>query len=213
MLHQVARRELRLLADLASWAPPAEPARTAALTGHADLVARVLLHHHEVERSAVWPALLAAVPAADADAVRAAVGDWTARCARIDAVLRDLSTAARQWAVAGTATARDAFARGCRALADAVDAQTAEEERDLVPLLDTHLTAAGWATIATAARVRLTPVEQLIVLGLAMEDACATDRARLLDGVPRSIRVAWRLTGRRRYRAAVVRLRGAPPAA
>jgi hypothetical protein len=128
-------------------------------------------------------------------------------------MLRDLSTAARQWAVAGTLPARNAFARGCRALADAVEAQTADEERDLVPLLDAHLTAAGWAAIASASRCRLSPAEQLIVLGLALEDACATDRARLLDGVPRSVRMAWRMTGQRRYRAAVVRLRGAPPAA
>jgi hypothetical protein len=50
------------------------------------------------------------------------------------------------------------------------------------------------------------------VLGLALEDACAGDRARLLAGLPASTRLAWRLGGRRRHRAAVVRLRGAPPA-
>ena len=51
------------------------------------------------------------------------------------------------------------------------------------------------------------------MLGLALEDACAADRARLLGGLPRATRVAWRTSGARTYRAAVVRLRGAPPAA
>jgi hypothetical protein len=39
------------------------------------------------------------------------------------------------------------------------------------------------------------------------------DRARLIEGLPWSVRTAWQVSGARRYRAAVVRLRGAPPAA
>src|SRR3954471_19622249 len=99
VLHQLVRREWRLLGELASWAPPGEAERTATLTRHADLIGRVLLHHHAVEREFVWPALLRAVPEdAEAD-VRAVVLDWTDRCARIDHMPRDVSTAARQWQV------------------------------------------------------------------------------------------------------------------
>ncbi|MCF6746760.1 hemerythrin domain-containing protein, partial [Blastococcus sp. KM273128] len=58
MLHRAVHRELRMLAELASWAPPGDAARTTELTGHADLVARVLLGHHAVERERLWPALL-----------------------------------------------------------------------------------------------------------------------------------------------------------
>lgn len=211
VLHQLVRRELRLLGDLAAWAPADEAERTATLTRHADLIGRVLLHHHAVEREAVWPALLRAAGATGE--VRAAVEDWTRRCAAIDHMLRDVSTAARQWAVAETVPARDAFARACRALADAVDEQTAVEESTLLPYLSTHLGNDDWMAIASSAHCRLSPREQLIVLGLALEDSCAGDRARLMVGLPRSIRAAWHLHGRRTYRAAVVRLRGAPPAA
>ena len=59
----------------------------------------------------------------------------------------------------------------------------------------------------------LTGRERILVLGLALEDSCAGDRARLLEGLPRQQRWAWRLVGARRYRRAVVRLRGEPPAA
>jgi hypothetical protein len=38
------------------------------------------------------------------------------------------------------------------------------------------------------------------------------DRVRLIEGLPWSVRTAWQVSGARRYRAAVVRLRGAPPA-
>jgi hypothetical protein len=208
VLHQLVRRELRLLADLAAWAPADEKDRTDVLTRHAELIGRVLLHHHAVERDSVWPALLRAVPAA-----RPVVEDWTRRCARIDHMLRDVATAARQWQVAGTVPARTAFASACRALADAVEAQTADEERDLLPLLGEHLADEEWAAIAASSHCRLSGPEQLFVLGLALEDSCAADRARLIEGLPWSVRTTWQVYGARRYRAAVVRLRGAPPAA
>jgi hypothetical protein len=212
VLHQLVRRELRLLADLAAWAPAAEPERTAALTGHAELIGRVLLHHHGVERDAVWPALLRTAPEPRA-AVREALDRWTACAARIDHMLRDVATAARQWRVAETPSARDAFARACDALAADVEAQTRDEERTLLPMLAEHLQPADWAAITASSRCRFSGREQLLVLGLALEDSCAGDRARLLEGLPRSVRLAWRAYGRRQYRSAVVRLRGAPPAA
>jgi hypothetical protein len=213
VLHAVVRRELRLLADLLGWAPAAEPARTRTLTGHADLVGRLLLAHHRVERDVLWPALVAAVPGGSAAPVRTAVADWSRRAARIDAQVRDLATASRQWTVTGTPAARDVVALACRRLADAVDAHVAAEERDLVPLLDAHLDSRRWAAVAAGGSCRLTGRERSLVLGLALEDSCAGDRARLLEGLPRRQRWAWRLVGARRYRRAVVRLRGEPPAA
>jgi hypothetical protein len=211
VLHQLVRRELRLLADLATWAPAGETERTAALTGHADLISRLLLHHHTVEREAVWPTLLRIVPFDRTAELHSALDDWSTRCASVDHLLRDLPTAARQWQVAGSVPARTVFAAACRTVADAVDVQTAEEERTLLPLLATYLEPGDWAAIARSSRCRLPAREQLLVLGLALEDASADDRARLLDGLPRSARAAWRLHGRAHYRAAVVRLRGAPP--
>lgn len=210
VLHQLMRREWRLMAEVATWAAPDDKNRTRALTQHAELLGRVLLHHHAVERERIWPALQRVL--GDDRALQAAVDDWTGRCARIDHVLRDVGTAARQWAVTGTARARDAFAMVCLDLADSIDRQTAEEERTLLPLLARHLDAAEWRAITRAARCPLSPAEQLFVLGLALEDACAAERRRLLSGLPRPARWVWHSSGRGRYRAAVVRLRGAPPA-
>ena len=69
-----------------------------------------------------------------------------------------------------------------------------------------------WTAVGRAATTSLSGREQLLVLGLALEDASAIDRARLMAGLSPSARTAWRLFGRRTFRAAVVRLRGAPPA-
>jgi Hemerythrin HHE cation binding domain len=211
VIHQLVRREFRLLAGLASWAPVDDAVRTAELTRHADLMARVLLQHHATERELLWPALFRGLP--DPEAARDVVGEWTSRTALLDHTLRDLSTIARQWAVAETAPARDAFVRACTRLADEVDGATGAEERDLLPLLSAYLPDGEWAAITRHATTTLSGREQMLVLGLALEDACALDRARLLAGLSPAARTAWRMFGRRDFHAAVVRLRGAPPAA
>jgi hypothetical protein len=212
VLHQLVRRELRMLAELAAWADPSDAEHTAALTRHADLLGRVLLHHHTVERELLWPALIRALPEDRRPAARALVDEWVPRCARIDSALRDAATAARQWTVARTERARDAFALACLDLADAVDGQVAEEEAHLLPLLSAYLPESEWRAVARAARCPLPAREQLLVLGMALEDLGPTNRARLLAGLSPAARMAWRLRGRAAYRAAVVRLRGAPPA-
>ena len=213
VLHQTVRREFRMLAGLASWAPADDAVRTAEITRHADLMARVLLQHHATERELLWPALFRGLPAARHDAAREAISTWTSRTALLDHTLRALSTVARQWAVAGTPPARDGFVRACTRLADAVDEATRAEERDLLPLLSEYLSDGEWAAVTRAASTTLSGREQMLVLGLALEDACALDRARLLAGLSPTARTAWRVFGRRDFHAAVVRLRGAPPAA
>jgi len=213
VLHQAMRREFRMLGELASWAPDDDAARTADLTAHADLLSRVLLQHHATERELLWPALFGSIPSWEQDDARDVIGTWTSRASELDHLLRDLSTVARQWAVAETLPARDAFARGCEKLADAVDAHLAAEEHDLLPLLSQYLPDGEWAALTRAATTTLSGREQMLVLGLALEDACALDRARLLAGLSPTARTAWRVFGRRDFHAAVVRLRGAPPAA
>ncbi len=212
IVHQLVGRELRTLCELLSWAPPAEPARTRDLIWHADLVARLLLAHHRAERDVLWPALLDAVPSGEQAPLRSGVAEWTVRAARIDCQVRDLLTAARQWDVTGTPAARDSLALACRRLADAVEAHTADEERVLLPLVTAHLTSPRWTAVAAAASGRLSRRERLVVLGLALEDCSAEERARVLAALPVRRRLAWHWSGVRRYRAAVVRLRGAPPA-
>jgi hypothetical protein len=212
VLHQLARRELRLLAELAAWAPADDAARTADLTAHGHLLVRVLLHHHAAERDLLWPALLRSVPAAEREAARHYVSDCTARADALDAQLRALGTAARQWSVSASAPAREAFVKACARLADDVAAQTEAEEMTLLPLLGRHLAHSDWRRIADAVTTPFDGREQMLVLGLALEDACALDRARVLAGLSPAVRTAWRIVGRREHRAAVVRLRGAPPA-
>jgi hypothetical protein len=171
------------------------------------------MQHHATERTHLWPALFRHVPAGEQDAVREVVADWTSRAALLDHSLRDLSTVARQWAVAMTLPARNAFVRAAARVADAVDAHTAAEEAELLPLLARYLPDDEWTAVCRVARNTLSGGEQMLVLGLALEDACAIDRARLLAGLSPAARTAWRVIGHRNFRAAVVRLRGAPPAA
>lgn len=212
VLHAAVERELRLLAELASWVTTDGAARTAELAGQADLLSRVLLEHHAFERDRLWPALLRAVPAVELESARRHVAASVRRSAALDHRLRELATTARQWAVSGTVPARDAVVRACRSTADAVVESASAEEADLLPLLASYLPDGEWAALCRAAASTLSGREQMLVLGLVLEDATAIDRARVLATVPVAVRTAWRVVGRRTFRAAVVRLRGAPPA-
>ena len=82
VLHRLVRRELRLLAELSAWAPAGDAERTRDLTRHADLLGRLLLHHHAVERELLWPALQRALP--DSPDLPGLLAEWTASTARID---------------------------------------------------------------------------------------------------------------------------------
>ena len=192
---------------------PTRPSASPTLTRHADLIGRVLLHHHAVERESVWPALLRAVPGAAA-ATRPARSTTGPRAA-------PASTTCCATSPPPPASGRVALTapRATRSRWPASTSPTPSTRRpptrsaSLLPLLGEHLRRRGLGRRSRRS-VALRPAgsEQLLVLGLALEDASAGDRARLLEGVPRSARWAWRLGGERRYRAAVVRLRGEPPA-
>ena len=113
----------------------------------------------------------------------------------------------------GTAPARDAFALACLDLADAVDAQTAEEEAVLLPLLAEHLSAGDWAVdrpvvALPALRPRAAARARPGARGLLRRRPrpAAQRRSRPRRGWPGGC------TAAQDYRAAVVRLRGAPPA-
>ena len=54
---------------------------------------------------------------------------------------------------------------------------------DLLPLLSQYLPDGEWAALTRAATTTLSGREQMLVLGLTLEDACALDRARLLAGL------------------------------
>ena len=185
--------------------------RTGEITRHADLIARVLLQHHATERELLWPALFRSLP--DPEAARDVVATWTSRTALLDHTLRDLSTVARQWAVAKTVPARDAFVRACTGVADAVEDATRAEEQHLLPLLSEYLPDGDWAGVTRAATTTLSGREQMLGAGPRARGRLRP-RPRPPAGRPlprRPHRVA--VVGARNFRAAVVRLRGAPPAA
>jgi hypothetical protein len=212
VLHAAVEREFRLLGELASWVTTDGAERRSELAGQVDLITRVLLEHHAFEHLRLWPALLRSLPAAEQEGARLCVAAFALRAFALDSRLRDLATLARQWAVTGSVPARDAVVRACGLVADAVAESVACEEADLLPLLARYLPDGEWAAVCRAAASTLSGREQMLVLGLVLEDACALDRARVLATVPVAVRTAWRVVGRRNFRAAVVRLRGAPPA-
>ena len=140
--------------------------------------------------------------------VRAAVEDWTATCARIDHMLRDVATAARQWQVTGDRAARGTPSPGL---------PRPGRRRRRADRRGGGRPAAAAGRAPPPATGPPSPASSHCRLSGPRAAARAGPGAGgLLRGRPRpadrraspSVRPAWRLHGRQDYRAAVVRLRG-----
>ncbi|MPQ96574.1 hemerythrin domain-containing protein [Modestobacter sp. I12A-02628] len=209
VVHQLARREFRILVDLAAAAEAGDAVRAGELTMHAELIGGVLQRHHALERDLLWPALLRSVPPRERTRAAAHVGDWTERTAVVGLLLDELVVAAGTWRTTPSEPARAAFTGACARVVEAVVVQTGTEEEALLPLLHAHLSPQDWTRLIRSADDPLTGPERMLVLGLALEDASAGDRARLMASLSPGLRTAWRVHGQRTARSAVERVRGA----
>jgi hypothetical protein len=96
-------------------------------------------------------------------------------------------------------------------LAAALDEHMREEEDHILPLVEQHLTVAEWEALGERGREGLSKDRLLVQLGFILLGTSAADRAAFLANLPLPARIAWRLVGRRRFRAEYQRVYGHAP--
>ncbi|MBO0785610.1 MAG: hypothetical protein J2P33_05985 [Actinobacteria bacterium] len=77
----------------------------------------------------------------------------------------------------------------------------AHEEREVLPLVETHLTRAQWRAFLHTERARRTPRERPEFLAWILDGASQQDTAAVLSEMPPPARLLYRLLLRPRYRA------------
>lgn len=187
-LHAALRRDLTRLEAVAGHAKRTTPAPLTVLAGW-DAFRRELDNHHAAEDDDLWPVLRAQLsdPAqmAVVDAMVEEHRHIPAALATVDAALRgggDLDTPVRQ-------------------LSTVVRDHLAHEEREVLPLIETHLTRAQWRTFLLTERGRRPPRERPGFLTWILDDADPGDAAAVLTELPRPARVVYRRVLRPRYQA------------
>jgi hypothetical protein len=83
-----------------------------------------------------------------------------------------------------------------------------EEEAEILPIVERVITAAEYHEVGQRGLVSIPLTRRLIVLGYLLEGATPGERIAFLAAIPRPVRLAYRLIGRRQHRNETARLRG-----
>jgi hemerythrin-like domain-containing protein len=203
VVHRVFRREFGALPALVRAVPAGDVARAAVVLAHLRELARSLHHHHTAEDELVWPLLLDRV-----DLDRPLVLRMEEQHERVADLLERADVQAGAFAAAASPVAGETLAATLTQLATALEEHLGDEEREVLPLVERHLTVAEWDAVGERARASLPKDRLLIQLGAILEGCSPQEARRFLGMLPLPARLAWRLAGRRAYRAERARVYG-----
>jgi hypothetical protein len=186
-VHDAVRRDLVRLSQVLGGTAPLPPDRAGALRAHWHLVVGVLAAHERAENDELWPALRAAVPAADHAVVDAAL----AQNAAIEAVLDDAQRLVDDASSVAGRGPRDELAAAVERVAVLVDHHFALEEDRLVPLVERFLPEDDWTAFVEAWRADPGPGGGATVLPFLLEHAHPARTRAVLADLPDEDRAAY----------------------
>jgi len=203
VVHRVFRREFRMMPALVRAVAPGDTARAEVLADHLANVAMGLHHHHTAEDELVWPLLL--------DRARMhtdLIHRMEAQHERLHEPLARIDVLLPRWrASAGTAD-RDSLADVIAQASVALDEHLADEEREILPIIEQHLTPAEWHAVGERGKEVIPGGKMaLVFLGSILEEATPAEKKRFLAELPAPARILWRVVGDRVYRASRDRVR------
>jgi Hemerythrin HHE cation binding domain len=187
-LHAALRRDLSRLRDAAAQLDKSRGAPPTVLAGW-DAFRAQLDNHHSAEDDDLWPVLRGELSdPRELAAVEAMVEEHRhipPALAGVDAALRG----------GGDLTAP------VELLSTVVLDHLAHEEREVLPLLEQHLTQAEWRAFLHKERARRSPRERPEFLTWVLDDAGEQDAAAVLTEMPPPARLIYRRVLRPRYDA------------
>lgn len=207
VVHRVFRREFRMAPALIRAVPPGRTARAEVLADHFTNVATALGHHHTAEDEMVWPLML------DRAGMHAAlINRMEAQHKRLHEPLARIDELLPRWRATASPADRDQLADLFAQASAALDEHLADEEREMLPLIEQHLTPAEWRAVGERGKATLPGGKMaLVFLGSILEEATPAERKRFLGDLPVPVRLLWRLFGERVHARARDRVRRGQP--
>jgi hemerythrin-like domain-containing protein len=201
LIHSLIRRGFEQARE-AVLAPGAS-ARADAVSEYVGFHLDGLQAHHSTEDEFIWPALHERASMSGALIRRMEEQHFGLHDA-LDTTREELTA----WKASPTTERSAALAQALGNVADRLTEHLTEEERDVVPLISAHITQDEWDHGGEVAFSKFTPKQRFIAMGEMLAAASPTEAARMLAGIPRPVRVMWRLLGRRRYQGFMADVRG-----
>jgi hemerythrin-like domain-containing protein len=202
LVHRVFRREFALIRQLVCATPTGDVSQAAIIASHAREMMHMLHHHHSAEDELLWPRLLDRAPL-DAEFIERAEDQHR----RIAELLAAIDEAMRNWVKLADLQARHELAARLDPLPEALAEHLHAEETDVLPIVERTITAAEWRQLAERGMAAMPRARLLIFLGRILAEADADERREFLRHIPAPARVAYRLSGRRRYAREAARQR------
>jgi hemerythrin-like domain-containing protein len=195
MVHDVLRREFGLLPGVVSSLRADEQcgARADTIAWHIKWLVRFLHHHHSTEDHYIWPLLVQ----------RCDHGELTARmesqheeiAARLDTVVR----AAEVWDVERTVASRDLLEHALRELIPPLSTHLSDEEKLVVPLMETYIGADEVGRAVEAGLANFPPGETALLMGMVMYEGDQEMVSRVVATMPPDLGARIRVVAPREF--------------
>jgi iron-sulfur cluster repair protein YtfE (RIC family) len=203
VVHRAFRREFRLIPELVRGVAPGDTERAAVLAHHARMVLLGLHLHHTGEDDVLWPLLLERCPP-DADLVRR----MEAQHEQVEHLIELLGPALDRWEAEARPAVAEEVAGTVDALRTVLLEHLDEEEREILPLAQRHVTQQEWSQLGEHGKGRMATRDLPLLFGAVLEECDPVEREMMLRVLPFPVRVLLRTVFARSYRRYVSRVRG-----
>ncbi|WP_328356224.1 hemerythrin domain-containing protein [Streptomyces sp. NBC_00445] len=179
-VHIMFRREFEALPALIRGVAAHDRARTQIVADHVALMVDFLHVHHRGEDDHCWPKLASRGPQDVAPIVELMQSQHKI----VDAVLQDAERQTATWRASGTVGDRDALAATIDGLLSPLFEHLDTEEKNILPLIDRHLTADEWADVGNKSLVNVPRSKVPVLFGMLLQDASSEHRALFKEAIP-----------------------------
>jgi hemerythrin-like domain-containing protein len=179
VIHRVFRREFGLLPALVRGVIPGDLQRAKAVADHVTGLLRFVHVHHNGEDELLWPVLLERVEVG-AELIRRMEDQHLQVAALISRAEQQLPV----WAANPSPHRGAELATTFESMASVLDAHLGEEEAQILPLVETHLTVEEWARLGQHATATLAPPDLMASLAAILEEADDDERAMFTAILP-----------------------------
>jgi hemerythrin-like domain-containing protein len=179
VIHRVFRREFALVPALIRGVAPGDVERAQEVADHANGLLRFVHIHHSGEDELLWPVLLERV-AVEADLIQRMEHQHE----HVAALLPRAQEQLPAWAAKPSVERGAELAATFEEIAVALNEHLGEEEAEILPLVETYLTADEWERLGEHARGHLAPPELMASLAAIVEEADDEERLMFTGALP-----------------------------
>lgn len=150
--------------------------------------------HHESEDELLWEKLEQRAPACALH-----VGQMRAHHAQVAALLAEAGPSLARWRTSADPAVGEQLADAYVRMLDVLKVHLRREVVEIVPVAERVVSTQEWEAMAEHSVGAIPRSRLLPQLGMLLACSTPADRTRFYAGMPRSVKVLWRLVGKRQY--------------